>query len=128
MAGEGAVTAHGSAEHLVQMANDIGNFFRSEPSARKPIAGIANHIAKFWTPRMRQKLLAHVKEHGDAGSTSCRARRSSCSPRIPPRRGRTSRRAATPASEARNAAPARVQCAASAFTCATALRPRAERL
>jgi formate dehydrogenase subunit delta len=59
--------AHGSAEHLVQMANDIGNFFRSEPVPADGIAGIANHIAKFWTPRMRQKLLDHVKEHGEAG-------------------------------------------------------------
>ncbi len=67
MAGEGAVPAHGSAEHLMQMANDIGNFFRSEPEHKEAVAGIANHIAKFWTPRMRQKLLTHVKEHGDAG-------------------------------------------------------------
>jgi formate dehydrogenase subunit delta len=58
--------AHGGAEHLVQMANDIGNFFRSEPERKSGIEGIANHIAKFWTPRMRQKLLDHVKEHGDA--------------------------------------------------------------
>jgi formate dehydrogenase subunit delta len=59
--------AHGSAEHLVQMANDIGNFFRSEPERKDGIAGIANHIAKFWTPRMRQKLLDHLKEHGEPG-------------------------------------------------------------
>ncbi len=58
------VAAHGSAEHLVQMANDIGNFFRSEPERQDGIAGVANHIAKFWTPRMRQKLLEHLKEHG----------------------------------------------------------------
>ena len=58
--------AHGNAEHLVQMANDIGNFFRSEPERKDGIAGIANHIAKFWTPRMRQKLLDHVKQHGEA--------------------------------------------------------------
>jgi formate dehydrogenase subunit delta len=50
---------HGGAEHLVQMANDIGNFFRAEPVREDAIAGIANHIAKFWTKRMRQKLAAH---------------------------------------------------------------------
>jgi formate dehydrogenase subunit delta len=65
--GERAPAAHGGAEHLVQMANDIGNFFRSEPVRADGIAGIANHIAKFWTPRMRQKLFDHVKEHGEAG-------------------------------------------------------------
>jgi len=52
------------AEHLVQMANDIGNFFRSEPKREEAVAGIANHIAKFWTPRMRDKLNAYLKEHG----------------------------------------------------------------
>src|ERR1700678_4483228 len=54
------------AEHLVQMANDIGNFFRSEPKREEAVAGIANHIAKFWTPRMRDKLNAHLKQHGAA--------------------------------------------------------------
>ena len=55
-----------TADHIVQMANDIGNFFRSEPERTDGIAGIANHIAKFWTPRMRQKLLDHIKQHGEA--------------------------------------------------------------
>ncbi|MGO8977611.1 MAG: formate dehydrogenase subunit delta [Steroidobacteraceae bacterium] len=55
------------ARHLVQMANDIGNFFRSEPKREEAIAGIANHIAKFWTPRMREKLLAHLEAHGSDG-------------------------------------------------------------
>ena len=50
---------HGGAQQLVKMANDIGNFFRAEPDREDAIAGIANHIAKFWTKRMRQKLAAH---------------------------------------------------------------------
>ncbi len=52
------------AAHLVRMANDIGNFFRSEPERNVAVSGIANHIAKFWTPRMRQKLAVYLKEHG----------------------------------------------------------------
>ncbi len=59
---EGA--AHGSAEHLVKMANDIGDFFRAEPNREDAIAGIANHISKFWTKRMREKLAAHLKNGG----------------------------------------------------------------
>ena len=51
--------SHGGAEHLVKMANDIGNFFRAEPLREDAITGIANHIAKFWTRRMRHKLAAH---------------------------------------------------------------------
>jgi formate dehydrogenase subunit delta len=50
---------HNSADHLVKMANDIGNFFRAEPDREDAIAGIENHIAKFWTKRMRQKIQAH---------------------------------------------------------------------
>jgi formate dehydrogenase subunit delta len=52
-------------EHLVQMANDIGNFFRAEPDREVAIAGIANHIRSFWTRRMREKLLAQL-EHGES--------------------------------------------------------------
>ncbi|HTY93644.1 MAG TPA: formate dehydrogenase subunit delta [Steroidobacteraceae bacterium] len=55
--------AHGTAEHLVQMANDIGNFFRAEPVREEAIAGIAKHIESFWTKSMRRKLAAH----GEAG-------------------------------------------------------------
>ena len=58
---------HGTAEHLVKMANDIGDFFRAEPLREDAISGIANHIAKFWTKRMREKINAHLKQHGDAG-------------------------------------------------------------
>ncbi len=64
---EGRSHAPGDAGHLVKMANDIGHFFRSEPNREDAIAGIANHIAKFWTKRMREKLAAHQAEHGDHG-------------------------------------------------------------
>jgi formate dehydrogenase subunit delta len=58
---------HGTSEHLVKMANDIGRFFAAEPEREEAIAGIANHIAKFWTKRMRDKLTAQVMRDGDAG-------------------------------------------------------------
>jgi len=54
---------HNAADQLVQMANDIGNFFRAESVREDAVVGIANHIAKYWTKRMRQKLAAH----GEAG-------------------------------------------------------------
>jgi formate dehydrogenase subunit delta len=53
------------AEHIVQMANDIGNFFRAETDRQVAIDGISNHINKFWTRRMREKLLDYVR-HGGA--------------------------------------------------------------
>jgi formate dehydrogenase subunit delta len=65
-AGAPSGEGHGGAEHLVKMANDIGDFFRAEPDREDAIAGIANHIAKFWTKRMREKLNAHLKRDGDS--------------------------------------------------------------
>jgi formate dehydrogenase subunit delta len=61
---EGAHTP-GSAEHLVAMANDIGNYFRSQPR-NDAVAGIATHIKRYWTPRMREKLNAYLAK-GNAG-------------------------------------------------------------
>jgi formate dehydrogenase subunit delta len=56
---------HGDAGQLVKMANDIGRFFGGEPEREDAIAGIANHIAKYWTRRMRDKLTAHLLRDGD---------------------------------------------------------------
>jgi formate dehydrogenase subunit delta len=58
--------AHGGSDNLVKMANAIGAFFRAEPVREEAIAGIANHISKFWTRRMREKLDAHLEKAGDA--------------------------------------------------------------
>lgn len=57
-------TDTGTTQHVVQMANDIGNFFRSEPERETAVNGIANHINKFWTRRMRQKLLDYAHSGG----------------------------------------------------------------
>jgi formate dehydrogenase subunit delta len=54
------------AHHLVQMANDIGNFFRAQAKHEDAVAGIANHISSFWTRRMRDKLIAQLQK-GDVG-------------------------------------------------------------
>ena len=51
-----------SPYRLVYMANQIGRFFAHQ-GEDKAAAGIADHIAKFWYPRMRSALFAHV----DAG-------------------------------------------------------------
>jgi formate dehydrogenase subunit delta len=47
------------------MANDIGNFFRSEIDRKVALDGISNHINKFWTRRMRQRLLEYVQHGGN---------------------------------------------------------------
>ena len=53
-------------EPLVKMANQIGTFFDSMPDRSEALEGIAQHIRKFWVPRMRQRFLAHV-DAGGAG-------------------------------------------------------------
>jgi formate dehydrogenase subunit delta len=52
-----------STQHLVHMANDIGDFFRAQPR-QDAIAGIANHIRSFWSPKMREKLIADLDVAG----------------------------------------------------------------
>jgi formate dehydrogenase subunit delta len=56
---------HGEGEHLITMANDIANYFRPQ-GREEAIAGIANHIKRYWTLRMREKLNVFLAE-GHAG-------------------------------------------------------------
>jgi formate dehydrogenase subunit delta len=56
-----------SAERLVAMANDIANYFHSDPDRNAGIDGVASHIRRFWDPRMRRKIIAHLGEQGGAG-------------------------------------------------------------
>jgi formate dehydrogenase subunit delta len=50
---------------LVYMANQIGKFFASQ-GADRAVTGTAEHIKKFWDPRMRSAIFAHL-EQGGAG-------------------------------------------------------------
>jgi len=52
-----------SPDKLVYMANQIGKFFAHQ-GEEKAIAGIADHLAKFWDPRMRSAILAHLAAGG----------------------------------------------------------------
>ncbi len=52
-----------SLDNLAYMANQIGKFFISQGPAKAP-AAIAEHIAKFWDPRMRAMIIAHLDAGG----------------------------------------------------------------
>ena len=56
-----------SIEHLVRMANDISDYFRSESDRGLAVAGVSDHMKKFWDPRMRRQILSHWHEHGGEG-------------------------------------------------------------
>jgi formate dehydrogenase subunit delta len=60
-----------SPDKLVYMANQIGKFFVSQRSD-KAVAGIAEHLQKFWDPRMRAAIIAHVAAGGDGLDPSVR--------------------------------------------------------
>jgi formate dehydrogenase subunit delta len=53
-----------SPDRLVSMANQIGTFFLSQRHA-DPAIGIADHIRKFWDPRMRQAIISHAAGGGE---------------------------------------------------------------
>ena len=48
--------------NLVGMANRIGDFFQSMPDRAEAKADIAQHISKFWEPRMRLKLFESMDQ------------------------------------------------------------------
>ncbi len=57
-----------SPDKLVYMANQIGKAFAVQGPDRAASA-IADHIGKFWDPRMRATIVAHM-ENGGAGLDS----------------------------------------------------------
>lgn len=54
-------------DNLVTMANQIGTFFASYPDRAEACAEIANHLQRFWAPRMRGELYAHIDAQDGAG-------------------------------------------------------------
>jgi formate dehydrogenase subunit delta len=53
-----------SPDKLVYMANQIGKFFVTQ-GPQQAAAGTADHIRKYWDPRMRAAIFAHLKDGGD---------------------------------------------------------------
>jgi formate dehydrogenase subunit delta len=50
-----------SHDKLAYMANQIGRFFQSQKT-ETAVAGIEDHLLKFWDPRMRKALLAQLAQ------------------------------------------------------------------
>ena len=46
------------------MANDIGHFFNSEPDKAEAAKSVANHLRRFWDPRMRREIVAYYRQGG----------------------------------------------------------------
>ncbi|WP_173934673.1 formate dehydrogenase subunit delta [Chelativorans sp. Marseille-P2723] len=52
-----------SRDKLIYMANQIAGFFATMKDA-EAADGVADHINKFWEPRMRRQLLQIIEEGG----------------------------------------------------------------
>jgi formate dehydrogenase subunit delta len=54
---------------LIKMANEIGEFFTgaevNDPDAAA--RAVANHLKRYWDPRMRVQMLKYYEERGGAG-------------------------------------------------------------
>lgn len=50
-----------SHDKLAYMANQIGRFFASQ-KPETAVAGIEDHLRKFWDPRMRRAIVAKLAD------------------------------------------------------------------
>ncbi len=57
---------------LVRMANQISDFFKSY-GEKEAVEGIAEHINRFWEPRMRRMFFAYLDQGGDGLSDLVKA-------------------------------------------------------
>jgi len=57
------MSSHSTTEKLVYMANQIGMFFMTQDKTAAS-KNIADHIRKFWDPRMRKEIVAHLDAGG----------------------------------------------------------------
>ena len=49
-------------EKLIYMANQIAAFFAAQ-GKDKAVAGVADHLRRFWEPHMRERLLRLAPDH-----------------------------------------------------------------
>jgi formate dehydrogenase subunit delta len=56
---------------LIKMANEIGDFFSGADvnDAQAASRDVANHIKRYWEPRMRAQMLKYYEERQGAGLT-----------------------------------------------------------
>lgn len=58
--------------YLVEMANEIAAFFVGEDPG-KAAENVANHLRRYWDPRMRRQILEHAGTGGEGLSQVAKA-------------------------------------------------------
>jgi formate dehydrogenase subunit delta len=53
--------------NLIRMVNRIGAFFAAMPNRDEAMNDIAQHVRRFWEPRMRRQLFEHLDQHQGEG-------------------------------------------------------------
>lgn len=67
--------------YLVKMANEIASFYDTTES--DPGAAVADHIRRFWEPRMILAFVRHLKAGGDGLTPTTRAAAARLTPAQP---------------------------------------------
>jgi formate dehydrogenase subunit delta len=50
-----------NTHHLVKMVNEISAFWEGEAGPGNAAKAIANHLRRYWDPRMRREIVAHYR-------------------------------------------------------------------
>jgi len=56
-----------NTEHLIQMANQIAQYHEAFPVHAEAVEGVFTHLRRFWEPRMRTAIYAHLDAHRGEG-------------------------------------------------------------
>ncbi len=54
-------------DNLIRMVNRIGSFFAAMPDRDEAMRDLAQHVRRFWEPRMRKQLFEHLDTREGAG-------------------------------------------------------------
>ncbi|HEX4619589.1 MAG TPA: formate dehydrogenase subunit delta [Steroidobacteraceae bacterium] len=52
---------------LIKMANEIGDFFTGASDPQQAARDVANHLKRYWEPRMHQQMLSYYEQRQGAG-------------------------------------------------------------
>jgi formate dehydrogenase subunit delta len=50
-----------NTHHLVKMVNEISAFWQAEAGPENAAKAVANHLQRYWDPRMRREIVAHYR-------------------------------------------------------------------
>jgi formate dehydrogenase subunit delta len=54
---------------LIKMTNEIGEFFAGVSEPEQAARDVANHLKRYWEPRMRAQMLDYYEQRQGAGLT-----------------------------------------------------------